>query len=260
MSEGDSDDRSVVVKAAITLGSTPGVDDLERAMTEVASAPGWILDLLDDVLLDDKLLKKITKRSYGHPNGFAKIVLHDAGSDGVSVRLHVWPAIAPGDVAAAALRRDSAPHSHRWEFASTVVAGAGLYVEEFRIVTDGQGRDYERYVFEPKHGPELQRDGSNVLSSAGLYVRDQDRDVYWCDTNTIHTVGPLNDGMTATLVFQGPEFRDRALVFRRTDSPPDPGRRPLNNVTVHSLIGQVRESLAARAQELVRFTTDMTSL
>lgn len=260
MSEHILDDSSVVVKAAIALGPEPGVDDLEAALTEVSATPEWIVDLLDDVLLHDERLQRITARSYGHPNGFAKIVIHDAGRSGVSVRLHVWPAIEPGDVAAALLRRDSAPHSHRWEFASTILAGAGLLVEEYRIDPEAEADRWGRFVFEPARGPGLRPDGSAELTSTEFLVRDRDRDVYWCDADTIHMVGPLDDEMTATLVFQGPEFRDSALVFRRPDSPPDPGRTPLGPDEVRRYVAQVRDAWAARTNGTARVSTDIAPL
>jgi hypothetical protein len=260
MNESILDDHSVVVKAAIALGAEPGVDDLEAALTEVTATPEWIVDLLDDVLLDEQRLRQIRARSYGHPNGFAKIVIHDAGRCGVSVRLHVWPAIEPGDVAAAKLRRDSAPHSHRWEFASTILAGPGLLVEEFRVEPSGGGGGWQSFVFEPSAGPALRPDGYATLTSTEFLVRDRDRDVYWCDADTIHMVGPLDDGMTATLVFQGPEFRDRALVFRRPDSPPDPGRTPLDVEEVRKLVRQVRDAWNARTCGAVKPSTDIAPL
>lgn len=229
--------RLSAVEVADLVGPAPTVDDLDAAMTMVRNDRDAVVDLLV-TSLDAPQLAEVTARSYRHPNGFAKLVLHDPGPDGTSVRLHVWPTVGTYALFDEVPRHDTAPHQHRWSFASAVVAGSGLFVEDFARVEDG-GDEYEEYLFAPEVTPDLERTGDARLSSRDYWVRERDADVYWCDPDVIHTVAPIDNGMTATLVLQGPEVRPSALVFRRPDAPPDLGRAPLDEEMVAGLIKEV---------------------
>lgn len=229
-----------VIGIAGMLDESSTVDDFEEAMTQVRRSPREVLELLRGAIRVDELAA-VTARSYLHPNGFAKIVLHDPGPTGTSVRLHVWPTVGEYPEFADVPRTDTAPHGHRWTFASTIVAGPGLLVEDF--LPDDHGEEWEEFVFEPGRGPELHPRGHRRLRSSDYFIRARDEDVYWCDPDIIHMISPLDDRMTATLVLQGPEIADTAPVFRRPDSAPDPGRRPLGADTVERLVREVIRAL-----------------
>lgn len=210
------------------------IEDYKDVVELVRDCPGDVVELLRVARHDD--LAAVTARSYRHPNGFAKIVLHDAGPAGASIRLHVWPTAGVHEQFEDVPRGDTAPHEHRWKFASTVLAGSGLLVEEF--TGDRSGVLHDRFVFEPTVRAELRADGDARLASRGFWVRNRD-DVYGCDTDIIHTVAPIDHGMTATLVVQGPVEEAGALVFLRPGAPPDPCRAPLDEALVASLIDEV---------------------
>lgn len=157
---------------------------------------GWLRTIHDE-RADD-----VARRSYWHPNGFAKLVLQ-ARRD-YKVRLHVWPA---GDCR----RGDTNPHGHRWNFASTVLCGDGLH--EIHYVEACSGDAYERYRYA----------GGNVagaLTHEGnvRLVKREERDVhagdrYELDTRVVHTVHPLGNTLVATLVVQSAPLHASARVY-----------------------------------------------
>ncbi|MDL5157006.1 hypothetical protein [Actinomycetospora termitidis] len=227
------------------VGTRPEVEELEHAMTLVRESGPSVAELLNSAL-SQPLLAQVTSRSYLHPNGFAKIVLHDAGPTGTSVRLHVWPAVENPSPEDLANRRDSAPHGHRWNFASTLIAGSGLLVEEFEVhhvdddtVVDPGETVWDEMMFRPSVTASLVPHGKARLTCREYWVRDPIRDIYWCDVTDVHTIGPIDADMTATLVLQGPEVRPTAAVYRRPDSPADPGRRTLAEHEIAELIQTV---------------------
>ncbi|MEU3625365.1 hypothetical protein AB0E54_23540 [Amycolatopsis coloradensis] len=74
------------------------------------------------------------------------------------IRLHVWPESAEPS------RGESNPHSHRWEFASTIIAGEGLHMAGFRETTEG-GKAHNRYRYgaDPANPAALLADGEARL-------------------------------------------------------------------------------------------------
>src|SRR5580692_3858865 len=79
-----------------------------RATTPLAA-------LLELIRRDRSSLAELASCSYRHRNGFDKIVLGSAGSRGMKLVLHVWPL--------SDLPYHDHIHSHRWDFASVVLAG-----------------------------------------------------------------------------------------------------------------------------------------
>jgi hypothetical protein len=191
---------------------------IESRTIDVAALRGaacQIADRLDEFALwlaelreDDTQVRAITARSYWHPNGFAKLVL-PSESTRCKLRLHVWSAANRGPRLG-----ESNPHSHRWEFASTVVAGDGLHMVEYEETRDA-GSEYERF----RYGAD-QNDPAALLpaGSARLAVTAtppvQWGQIYSCDTTVVHTVAPIGDDLTATLVVQGPPRSSSTVVYR----------------------------------------------
>jgi hypothetical protein len=156
-------------------------------------------------------LATIAARSYWHINGFAKIVLATDGTpDGRKLRLHVWPT-AEG----AGPRGESDPHGHRWDFASSVLVGAGLDVVEYETV-DRDGDLWGGYAYDPTTG--LQGGIEVQLRAVSSLLRPPG-DVYRCGTEVLHTVEPRGRGVTASLVLQGPVVRASTWVYRREPKP-----------------------------------------
>src|SRR5690349_20022783 len=84
--------------------------DLYRTAQVIRDHPDQLRKSLEFLHNSDRGLAAVAKRSYTHPNGFAKIVLHDG--DGYGIRLHVWHQTSDRWIS------DAIPHGHRWEFAS----------------------------------------------------------------------------------------------------------------------------------------------
>lgn len=160
--------------------------------------------------------------SYWHANGFAKLVLHRGAN--CRVRLHVWPAGTDP-------RGEWDPHSHRWDFASTVLVGDGLDIVHYAESADGT--PYTRYVYDGS----LVAAGSVAL--AGIRTSEVLRDnCYGTTRDVIHTVNTRGDDLVATLLLQGPHVNDAAAVYR-TDAMPDRPSRPISDDEVAQLVRQV---------------------
>ncbi|ONF61893.1 hypothetical protein [Amycolatopsis keratiniphila] len=189
---------------------------LRRAAHRVQDDPGTFLAWLEAILGDEEAVREAAKRSYWHPNGFAKMVLHSSAD--FRIRLHVWPASTEPS------RGESNPHSHRWEFASTVVAGEGMHMVEYGETDEG-GELHTRYWYgaDPADPAALRRDGQARLRKLRApHVRRGQ--VYSCDTEVVHTVRPIEAGLTATLVFQGPHRSAKTVVYclpGQTDDQPN---------------------------------------
>jgi hypothetical protein len=217
-----------------------GVAALVAALRRVVAEPAGCLGWLDGLRRDDAAVAAIATRSYWHPNGFAKLILHagaGAGAGaGVRIRLHVWPA------AGAPRLGESNPHSHRWEFASTVLAGGGLdMVEYVETGTGGDAYVRHRYGADPTDRAALLRDGPVRLRPVRT-PRVRLGGVYSCTTDVVHTVAPVGTGLTATLVFQGPQRTPSTVVYREPGLGDDQPNSPLTQREVRGLVGAVLDA------------------
>lgn len=217
---------------------TIDAETLRAALREVAGDPTDCLSWLEGLLADGPALAAVTRRSYWHPNHFAKLVLHAPDDGAFRIRLHVWPE----DLAGPRLG-ESNPHSHRWEFASTVLAGAGLDMIEY-AETDRGGTPFTRYRYggDPSDPAALRCDGSARLATVRTPKARQGTS-YSCDTSVIHTVAPVGRRLVATLVYQGPHRSDSTVVYREPGLGAEQPNRPIRESEVYGL---VRAVLAAR--------------
>lgn len=219
------------------VGADPGPAELEDAVRRVVAAPEGCLRWLAGLRWDAAEVAAVAARSYWHPNGFAKLVLHPGPA--LRIRLHVWPA------ADGVRLGESNPHSHRWEFASTVLAGGGLDMVEYAETGTG-GSPYVRYRYgaDPADRAALRRDGPVRLVPVRTPVARLGA-VYSCDTAVVHTVAPVGAGLTATLVFQGPQRTPSTVVYREPGLGDDQPNLPLTPAEADGLLAGV---LAARAE------------
>ncbi|WP_328646818.1 hypothetical protein OHS58_00840 [Amycolatopsis sp. NBC_00348] len=193
---------------AETLGRDgAALSNLEKAAWEIRVEPRPFVSWLAGLLTNDAKVAEIAGRSYWHPNGFAKLVLHTSAEPEFRIRLHVWPesdVVSPGE---------SNPHSHRWEFASHILVGTGMHMVEFTEVADG-GKPFRRYRYgaDPAHPAALVTDGEVRLKRqrSPHVVRGE---VYSCDMDVVHTVRPIDAGLTATVVIQGPRRTPATVVY-----------------------------------------------
>jgi hypothetical protein len=212
------------------------------AATAIRSDLGSVAALLYSITSDRTLAAEVSRRSYSHSNGFAKLVVQINDESGFRLRLHVWPA----DDRHRSGYEDI--HTHRWPFASIVLGGA-ITVEQFREVDDFDQPDTvvcNRLVYEAAAAPArvrtLRTEGKQALRIVGapLYPAGT---VYFCDTQMLHRVARASSGTAATLMVAGAATGNDALVYQ------DVNREPL--VNTDEAIGPdevqelAREALAA---------------
>lgn len=215
-------------------GADPGLADLAGMLRQVAAAPADCLRWLDGLRRDAAAIAEIADRSYWHPNGFAKLILRPGPAP--RIRLHVWPAALAGTVRLG----ESNPHSHRWDFASTVLAGGGLDMVEYAETDDGCGVPYVRYRYglDPTDRAALRRDAAVRLRVTGEPAARLGQ-VYSCDTTVVHTVAPVGPALTATLVFQSAQRTPSTVVYREPGLGDDQPNIPLTAAEAVDLIGAV---------------------
>lgn len=199
---------------------------LERLLADRPALVGWLGSLVDD---PDRLTQ-VVNESYWHANGFAKLVLHSGA--GFRIRLHVWPT---GE----GRRGEPDPHSHRWDFASSVLAGDGLdIVESVELLEADSVRDEPctRYVY----------DGFGLVPDTKVFLRETRRYAvlthqrYTTDTRAIHTVAPQGSDLVATLLVQGPHISSATAVYGTDlDDLVDRPGRPIDAADVRELVADV---------------------
>lgn len=198
-----------------------GSGELEKALM-VLDGPAfgaW----LDDLAEDPGAVARLAAASCWHANGFAKLVLHR--TDGYALRLHVWPNDGRPQTG------DSEPHSHRWDFASAVLAG-GLTIVEY--AEDPAGMHFRKCSYD---GHRVVEEGPVRLKQATVYpVLPGLR--YTTERSVIHKVHPVPGELVATLLVQGPHRSDTTAVYRLDDGVPP--ARPIGEDRVRALLRAVR--------------------
>jgi hypothetical protein len=190
---------------------------------------GWI-----SAFESPEQIEKIAARSYWHPNGFAKLVLQ-AGPEH-KIRLHIWP---PGENRAG----ESNPHGHRWNFASTVLCGAGLLETRYEESDGGESYGCYRYVGTAAGGVLKHFADVQLSQVSDCEIGTSER--YMVDTSVVHTVRPLGTSLVATFVVQGEARLGSAPVYCKPWVAVDEPTRSISAPDVRALI---REVLAALRQ------------
>jgi len=207
---------------ALVRDDLPGLPRLAVAAGMVRDGPHAFVRWLDGLTRDGPIVRTIAARSYWHPNGFAKLVLHISAQPDFKIRMHVWPE------SGTAKRGESNPHSHRWEFASTLLTGRGMLVTEYQEAAEG-GKPYTRYHYgtNPAEPAALVANGAVRLGEV-KWPRLTRGDVYSCDTEVVHTAEPLGADLTATAVVQGPRRTPATAVYCAPGESDDQPNRPLS--------------------------------
>lgn len=201
--------------AAVIDSAGSRQDGYRQAAREVAGDATALERMLDTVASDRALAGRIAADSTWHPNGFAKLNLHRHDAPHFRLRLHVWP----GEDLAPTEPECSNIHNHRWDFASVVLAG-GIHIDEYEETSDFDDPKTvpcRRYSYESAEGSpfgRLHAHGTAALRLIGRYDYEP-ADTHACATTTLHTVVPFDWRFTATLVVQGPDQSDAALVYQR---------------------------------------------
>jgi len=170
---------------------------LKALLEDPSALAAWLVSFDDE-----ERAARCAARSYWHRNGFAKLVLH--ATPDFRIRLHVWPEGTgrPGE---------PNPHSHRWDFASSVLCGDGLVSTEYEECADGAPFHRHRYT-----GGGID---AALISDVhiGLTVKTHGtiatHESYDVTTHVVHTIKPRGTSLIATLLVQGPPKLDSTLVY-----------------------------------------------
>lgn len=221
-------------------GEGAGVERLRGSLGRLTEDLGVFRHWLAGLREERVTVRDMARRSYWHPNGFAKIVLHTSDEPEFRIRLHVWPRSTEVRLG------ESNPHSHRWDFASTVLAGDGLITSEFAEATDSGGTyDRYRYGTDPDDKAGLVVDGRVRLSEREMPIINRGR-IYTCDTSVIHTVRPAGTPLTATLVVQGPQKSPSTVVYRELGASAEQPNRAMTEASLLKLTSDVLSAISGR--------------
>jgi hypothetical protein len=230
------------------------IDSLGGAAKTLANSPLQVADLLSSFLTAPGTWARIAAGAYCHPNGFTKFVLSAQPDLPFRLRLHVWN---PGRE----LRRqqdEQNVHGHRWDFASAVVAGSGLEVDEY-VPCDTGGTIYRSYEYRPADAAAFSAGAEYAASDADLVPAGEARldhsvrytlaagDSYSCGTDRLHTVRSRTADITATLVVQGPSVLAHAPVFRRPDQPAQAAAQPLSDARAREVMAATIDAIRQHA-------------
>jgi len=161
-----------------------------------------VIELFRNLSDDDKAL--IASRSYKHPGGFYKIVLHENADDKSSIRLHLWQFPLP-------VREN--PHSHAWRFTSHVLSG-GLKDTHWTECDSKCGEPYTKYrvdITKENHSCNVEFIGPVRLSATGAFDRTAPT-TYTLEADVVHSSGPSEDD-TITLVHQAARTRTENELY-----------------------------------------------
>lgn len=170
---------------------------LKAVLADPPALAAWLISFDDE-----ERAARCAARSYWHPNGFAKLVLH--ATPGFRIRLHVWPE-------GTGRHGEPNPHSHRWDFASSVLCGDGLVSTEYEESIDGAPFHRHRYTGGGIDAV-LISDVHIGLTVAGARTIAT-HESYDVTTDVVHTIEPLGTSLVATLLVQGPPKLDSTLVY-----------------------------------------------
>jgi hypothetical protein len=209
----------LIGELAAALGAAEGSNGRRKQETGVRRAAaairpdlGLAATLLDGMASDLRVAADVSRRSYWHSNGFAKLVVHVNDEPGFRLRLHVWPSDAGHGSGYENI------HNHRWPFASIVLAGA-IRVEQFQEIDDFDQPGAvvcNRLIYDaaaPGRVGQLRVEGKCALRKLGRPVYPAGT-VYFCDTDMLHTVARASGGTAATLMLAGAASGTDALVYQ----------------------------------------------
>lgn len=232
--------RTITTLITLTVPPTHTGWHLFKATEQMRFTPEVIGRTLQTVREQPERWAELAGQAYRHSNGFVKIKV--AETHGLSVRLHIWPAgeNRMGDVD---------PHSHRWEFASWIAVGEGIYEQRFKADprADEVGDPYVRFIYGRRSGASFLEPTEIVSLRPDVNLIRTPGHVYGCSLDVIHTVAPIGNGLVATVVVQGPVKANSAQVYRRPGQSGEDRRSPIPAAELDQLLAEVEDDIRARA-------------
>lgn len=186
--------------------ATKETQDIGRLLESIRTRfPNLTGSLITHLIDDGEELAALAGRSFWHPGGFCKIVLIDPPKQDYQLRLHVWPNVT-------AQERTQDAHSHRWPFASWIVAGS-FSQQLLEVATNGDER-MTHYTWQRDCGPQPPRVGS--FGTVSLRVKAEQLlcagEIYSLPPESVHRFIVKRPGVS--LVLQGRATRDHSDVFK----------------------------------------------
>lgn len=210
-----------------------GLPELRRQVGRLRDDPDLLRTSLALLIEDDAALSEVAGRSYGHPNGFEKIVLHIGG--GYGIRLHVWHRRNGRWIS------DANPHGHRWEFASWIVTGSLLEIT-YAESADGGPHLRCEYGRDPNGAPMLIPNGAATLREVDRVDHLAGR-VYQRSRTIVHTVTPTGRDLVASLVLQGPRSLTPTPVYLQWGDEPEHKEYELRPAGLRALLADVLDTV-----------------
>ncbi|MBL9016726.1 MAG: inositol monophosphatase [Myxococcales bacterium] len=208
--------------------------------------------LVESTLRDEVLMKAIAARSYPHPIGFDKLVLHSAGW---KLRLHIYWR-SPQELAT------ELAHLHRFEMASAPITGELTnHLYEVRYADDGAMHAYTGYERDSTGVLHKRFVGRAHLVPQGIqtFVPGQSyaqslEHAHFVETNA--ETGHTNGDICSTIYIHGPGLKDAAgrsipILFER-DRVPDATVGEIAQMTMDQLDTALRR-YKALLDESLRF-------
>ncbi|MBA3462365.1 MAG: inositol monophosphatase [Deltaproteobacteria bacterium] len=209
--------------------------------------------LVDSTLRDEPLMHAIAKRSYPHPIGFDKLVLHSAG---YKLRLHVYWR-SPQELAT------ELTHLHRFEMASAPITGELTnHLYEVRYGDDGAHHaytGYERDAAGVLHKRCIGRAELVPIGTPQTFVPGQSyaqglEHAHFVETNA--ETGHTNGDICSTIYIHGPGLRDAAgrtiPILFETQRVPDSTVSEIGQMSMDQLETALRR-YSALLDESLRF-------
>jgi hypothetical protein len=200
-----------------TKSNSNKASHLNRIFKKINSK--FLIKVIDEILQDNALLKKITTASYRNATGFLKIVLTDNDNDSWKIRLHAWKP-----------NKKEFPHNHKWDFFSKVMSGY-LHQDIYSTAKRYDKNAIQYRVCEPVSLMPILEDGelpcpcrdsyeiaekkSCSINYANLKIVSQDNigvgESYFMPNDLIHTIVPGKNSLT--LIFTSERVVKNSNVF-----------------------------------------------
>ncbi|WP_328875993.1 hypothetical protein OHT76_41220 [Streptomyces sp. NBC_00287] len=183
-------------------------ESLAEALSVVAR-PSAFPRLIYAITRDEDRFSGVVHRSVVHPNGFVKIVL--LSTVDYRLRLHVWR-----ENGTAPMEFQESIHNHRWDFASTILAGAYRH-QEYQLSETGEPfLEYRYQPAEDRRSYTLVPVGNRTLRCV-FDARLAQGTGYSMTSVVLHRVVPDLAHPTVSLVLEGPHQPTRVKVFAKYD-------------------------------------------
>jgi ParB family transcriptional regulator, chromosome partitioning protein len=201
---------------------------LENILTELVHR-GLLEQLIDELETTPDLLAEVARRSFDHPTGASKLILSSLGEEWPQLRVHFWHPI--GD----AIGNEMSIHDHRWDFASTLLAGE-LFQETFEPSDSGLELEMVKFIKIP--GSEIY--DTKVDRHAMLKPRKTKSlkigELYSLPNHSLHRLTNRGTTLAATLFLRGPYVKNETHVYHQKSDTIVKGEYPSNMSTEVALL------------------------